>query len=322
MLGAFAFVCAGLVLLTYGADRFVEGAAAAAYNLGVQPLLVGLVIVGFATSAPEMLVSGVAAYGGNPTVGIGNALGSNIANIGLVLGTTAILAPLVVRSAILQREFPMMFVVLLVASALLLDGELTRVDGVLLLLGLVAMIGGTVWLGLRARGSADVLLQEFDQEIVAKMTTPRAVAWIIVGLALLLAGSHLLVTGAVDVARALGVSDVVIGLTIVAIGTSLPELAASVASALKNEPEIALGNVIGSNMFNALGVLAMPALIRPTRFEDAVVTRDVPVMLVLTVVLFFMAWARHGRPGRITRFEGTVLLAGFLAYQASLFVWP
>lgn len=320
MLGAFALVCAGLVLLTYGADRFVEGAAATAYNLGVQPLLVGLVVVGFATSAPEMLVSGVAALGGNPTVGIGNAIGSNIANIGLVLGATALLAPLTVRSAILQREFPLMIAVLLLATWVLSDRVLSRSDGVVLMVGLVLTIGATMWLGLRARGGSDALLQEFDQEIVAKMTTLRALAWVAVGLALLLAGSQMLVTGAVDIARAFGVSDVVIGLTIVAVGTSLPELAASIASALKNEPDIALGNVIGSNMFNALAVLAMPALIRPSDFEDEVVTRDVPMMLVMTAALFLMSFTFRNRPGRISRFDGALLLGAFLAYQLVLFV--
>lgn len=320
MLGAFALVCAGLVLLTYGADRFVEGAAATAYNLGVQPLLVGLVVVGFATSAPEMLVSGVAALGGNPTVGIGNAIGSNIANIGLVLGATALLAPLTVRSAILQREFPLMIAVLLLATWVLSDRILSRSDGAVLLVGLVLTIGATMWLGLRARGGSDALLQELDKEIVAKMTTPRALAWVAVGLALLLAGSQMLVTGAVDIARAFGVSDVVIGLTIVAVGTSLPELAASIASALKNEPDIALGNVIGSNMFNALAVLAMPALIRPSGFEDEVVTRDVPMMLVMTAALFLMSFTFRNRPGRISRFDGALLLGAFLVYQLVLFV--
>lgn len=319
MLEAFVYVIVGLALLTWGADRFVEGAAATAYNLGVRPLLVGLLIVGFATSAPEMLVSGVAAFGGNPELGIGNALGSNIANIGLVLGATALFAPLVVRSEILAREFPMMIVVLLFASALLLDFTLSRGDGVALMAGLVVMIGVTVWLGLRAKRT-DPLIAELNQELADRMSTAMGSMWTVIGLLLLLAGSRLFVTGAVDLARLFGVGDVVIGLTIVAVGTSLPELAASIASALKNEPEIALGNVLGSNMFNALAVLAMPGLIRPTTFAHSVVYRDVVFMFVMTAALFVMALSRGDAPGRINRFEGALLLAAFLAYQLALFL--
>ena len=317
MLEAFGVVCVGLILLTYGADRFVDGAAATAANFGVQPLLIGLVIVGFATSTPEMLVSGVAALNGNPTMGIGNAIGSNIANIGLVLGVTAILAPLTVRSQILQREFPIMFAALLFASFLLWDRSLTRVDGVLLVGGLFVAFFCTVWLGLRAR-STDPFVQEFDDELAGQMSTTGAFFWIVAGLAMLLIGSNLLVSGAVEIARHFGLSDIVIGLTIVAVGTSLPELAASIISALKKQPEIALGNVIGSNMFNALGVLATPALIRPTEFGAEVIRRDVPIMLALTVALFLMSWS-YKRPGRINRIEGMLLLSAFIGYQYFLF---
>ena len=317
MLEAFGVVCVGLILLTYGADRFVDGAAATAANFGVQPLLIGLVIVGFATSTPEMLVSGVAALNGNPTMGIGNAIGSNIANIGLVLGVTAILAPLTVRSQILQREFPIMFAALLFASFLLWDRSLTRVDGVLLVGGFFVAFFCTVWLGLRAR-STDPIVQEFDDELAGQMSTTGAFFWIVAGLAMLLIGSNLLVSGAVEIARHFGLSDIVIGLTIVAVGTSLPELAASIISALKNQPEIALGNVIGSNMFNALGVLATPALIRPTEFGAEVIRRDVPIMLALTVALFLMSWSYKG-PGRINRIEGMLLLSAFIGYQYFLF---
>jgi cation:H+ antiporter len=317
MLEAFGLVCVGLILLTFGADRFVDGAAATAVNLGIQPLLIGLVIVGFATSAPEILVSGVAALNGNPTLGIGNAIGSNIANIGLVLGTTAIIAPLTVRSEILQREFPIMFATLIFASLLLWDRSLTRLDGILLAGGLVATTASMVWLGLRAR-STDPLVQEFDHELITGTRTPVALFWVAAGLAMLLLGSNLLVSGAVDIARHFGVSDVVIGLTVVAVGTSLPELAASIISALKNEPEIALGNVIGSNMFNALAVLATPALISPTEFGAEVVLRDIPIMLVLTLALFMMA-SYGKRAGRIDRRGGVMLLAAFIGYQYFLF---
>ena len=230
---------------------------------------------------------------------------------------TAILAPLTVRSQILQREFPIMFAALLFASFLLWDRSLTRVDGVLLIGGFFVAFFCSVWLGLRAR-STDPLVQEFDDELAGQMSTTGALFWIVAGLAMLLMGSNLLVSGAVEIARHFGLSDIVIGLTIVAVGTSLPELAASIISALKNQPEIALGNIIGSNMFNALGVLATPALIRPTEFGAEVIRRDVPIMLALTVALFLMSWS-YKRPGRINRIEGMLLLSAFIGYQYFLF---
>lgn len=314
---AFAAVCGGLVLLTYGADRFVEGAASTATLLGIRPLVVGLVIIGFATSAPEMLVSALASMGGNPDLGIGNAIGSNIANVGLVLGVTALVAPLRVRSAILKREIPVMGLIYVLLTVLMLDITFSRVDGAILIVALAGLLIITVWLALSAPAD-DPLLAEIDQETKPPESSTKAVMWLLFGLVLLLLGAKILVTGAVDIARHFGVSEVVIGLTVVAIGTSLPELAASVAGALKGEPEIALGNVIGSNMFNALGVMAMPALIAPGSFSAIVLHRDVSYMWFISLVMVVMA-ASLRRPGHITRFEGGVLLLGFAAYQALLF---
>ncbi|MFT4560771.1 MAG: cation:H+ antiporter [Gammaproteobacteria bacterium] len=318
MIEAYIGIVVGLGLLTFGADRFVEGAAVAASNFGIPPLLVGLTIVGFATSAPELLVAGVASMNGNPSIAVGNAIGSNIANIGLVVGVTALIMPLNVKSRVLAREFPIMFICFAVAFALCWDGYLGFSDGVVLFVGLLGLIGVTTWLGMtdHARDSLGV---EMETHINDSMTTKRAVFWLIVGLGLLLFGSDLLVDGAVIVARHFGISDLVIGLTIVAIGTSLPELAASVASALKGEPDIALGNVIGSNMFNALGVLAVPAIIYPSQLESAVMSRDFPIMICLSVVLFVMAvgWRRNGR---LSRIEGTGLLLAFGVYQWMLYV--
>lgn len=318
MILSFAAVIGGLALLTVGADRFVDGASATARNFGVPPLLIGLIVVGFATSAPEMLVSAVAALDGNPDVGIGNAIGSNIANIGLVIGMTALLMPLTVASTVLRREFPLMFAALALAVGLMWDGSFSLADGLVLTAGLVAMIGTLVWLGLRAPPD-DPMVEEALSETNTTLSPRAAATWLVVGLLLLLGGSRLLVDGAVDIARYFGVSDVVIGLTIVAVGTSLPELAASIMGALKGEPDIALGNVIGSNMFNALGVLAMPALIAPGVIEPLVLRRDVPCMLGLSVVLYIMAGALL-RPGRISRFEGALLLLAFVAYQGLLFL--
>ncbi len=317
MLEAYLAILLGLGLLTFGADRFVDGAAATANNLGIPPLLVGLTIVGFATSAPEMLVAAVAALNGNPSIAIGNALGSNIANIGLVIGVTAIVLPLSVRSRILMREFPVMFACLCLALVLCLDRRLDIDDGIILFIGLIIMMAALARLSLRG-GSTDALGIEMEEHLAVGMSTGRAVIWLALGLGLLLFGSQLLVSGAIDVARYLGVSDLVIGLTIVAIGTSLPELAASVVSALKRESDIALGNVIGSNMFNTLGVIAVPAVLHPSTLELAVLTRDFPVMIGMSALLFVMAMGRNGS-GVITRAEGTVLVGGFAAYQWVLY---
>jgi cation:H+ antiporter len=318
MLLSSAAIIAGFAILVWGADRLVMGSSATARNLGISPLIIGLTIVGFGTSAPEMLVSGVAAWQGNPGLAIGNALGSNIANVGLILGAAALVAPLNVHSDTLRREFPVLLAIMLLTLALLADGSLGRVDGVLLLAGLVVMLYWVVNIGLRTRVS-DPMSQEFDAEIPREMPTTVALLWAALGLVALLASSRMLVWGAVNVAHALGVSDLVIGLTIVAIGTSLPELAAAVMGALKQEHDIAIGNIIGSNMFNLLAVLGLPGLIHPGPFPVEVLTRDFPVMIGLTLALFAMAHGING-PGRINRIEAGALLLAFGAYQALLFL--
>jgi cation:H+ antiporter len=317
MIEAYIAIVVGLGLLTYGADRFVEGAAVTARNFGIPPLLVGLTIVGFATSAPELLVAAVASTNGNPSIAIGNAIGSNIANIGLVVGVTALILPLNVKSRVLAREFPIMFICIATAFVLCWDGFLGFYDGLVLFAGLCALIGATTWLGMTDH-ARDNLGIEMESHIDASMSTRRAIVWLIVGLGLLLVGSDLLVDGAVTVARHFGISDLIIGLTIVAVGTSLPELAASVASALKGEPDIALGNVIGSNMFNVLGVLAVPGIIHPSQLEPAIMSRDFPIMVGLSVVLFAMAigWRISGR---LSRVEGAGLLLTFGGYQWLLY---
>ena len=318
----FLAVFAGFALLVWGADRFVIGASATARNLGVSPLVIGLTVVGFGTSAPEILVSAMAAWNGNPHMGIGNALGSNITNVGLVLGTTALIVPLAVKSEILKREFPIMFAVMLAALVLLLDGELGRLDGILLISGMVAMIYGITMLGLRERANRshamDPLEEDFSDEIPSHMPMAKAIMWVVLGMIILLGSSRLLVWGAVDIAHWMGVSDLIIGLTIIAIGTSLPELAASVMSALKNEHDIAIGNILGSNMFNLLAVLGMPGLIHPSPLPPEVMNRDYPVMIGLSIALFAMAYGFRG-PGRVVRFEGFLLLLAYLGYLLLLY---
>ena len=317
MLAFLAAVIGGFIVLVWGADRFVIGAASVARHLGVSALLIGLTIVGFGTSAPEMLVSGMAAWQGNPGLGIGNAIGSNIANIGLVLGATAVIAPLVVSSQTLRREYPVALLVAVSVGFLLWDGALSRIDGALLLGGVVLVL---VWLVIIGRGdhAEDPLEDDYNEEIGLDLSTQASWFWLVAGLVLLLASSKILVWGASGIATALGVSDLIIGLTIVAIGTSLPELAAGIASARKGEHDIAVGNVIGSNMFNLLAVLGLPALIAPGRFDPEVLTRDYPVMVVLTLVLLVMAYGHKGA-GRINRVEGVILLAAFAVYQVFLY---
>ena len=311
-------VVMGLALLVWSSERFVLGASAAARNLGISPLMIGLTIVGIGTSAPEIFVSAMASWQGNPGVAIGNAIGSNIANIGLVIGITALIAPLSVRSRTLKRELLIMFAVLLLAGVLLLDQTLSRTDGVILMIGFGVLMGLMCAIALHAR-RIDPLGEEFAQEIPESMSTVLAVMWLLIGLVALLLSSRVIVWGAIEIARMLGVSDLIIGLTIVAIGTSLPELAASVMSALKGEPDIAIGNVIGSNMFNLLPVLSLPGLIAPGLVPLDVLHRDYPLMLLLSIALFFTAYGFRG-PGRINRWEGGLLLICFLSYQGYLYL--
>ena len=316
MLLSYLAILGGFALLVWGADRFVIGASATARNLGVPPLIIGLTIVGFATSAPEMLVSGMAAWGGNTSMGVGNAVGSNITNIALVLGITALVKPMTVHSGVLQREFPILFLATLFMLMLVIDGELTRLDGILMMGGLLLIIYWIVMVALQTR-KKDPMSVEFEAEIPREMPQWKAMSLLLLGIIVLVISSRILVWGAVEVAVSFGISDLVIGLTIIAIGTSLPELAASVMSALKGEHDIAIGNVIGSNMFNILGVMGLPAIISGYQADAELLTRDLPVMIGLTIALFVLAYGFRG-PGRLTRYEGSVLLSAFAVYMLVL----
>ena len=318
MLISIAQLIGGFILLVWGADRLVAGASALARNLGVSPLIIGLTIVAFGTSAPELVVSGVAAVRGNPGLAVGNAIGSNIANIGLILGVTATIYPLRVESETLKREYPLLMLIMIASFIMAADLIYDSTEGWLLLAGLVVLIIWMVRFGMM-RGPGDPLAEEFEAEIPRDMPTKFAILWLVVGLIVLPTASKFLVEGAIYIARTLEVSEAVIGLTIMALGTSLPELAAALTSALRQEDDLAIGNVIGSNMFNILGVLGIAAVIKPIEVEFLMLKQDFPVMFLFTVLLFFMAYGIQG-PGRISRRSGLLLLSLFLIYQVLVWV--
>ncbi len=308
----------GFVLLIWSADKFVLGASNTARSFSISPLIVGVVIVGLGTSAPEMLVSAMAAADGNTGLSIGNAIGSNITNIGLMLGITAILYPLQIHSKLLKREMPVLLVIIALSYFILWDRELSFANGLLLLTLMFLMLAFTIW---EAKNQPDdALSQEILEELPEQVSKGEAIKWLLIGIFILIASSRILVWGAVEIAEYFQVSDLIIGLTIVAIGTSLPELAATITAARKKEYDLALGNIIGSNIFNILGVMALPGLIRPGTFDSVVLTRDYPVMLGLTIALliFSIAW-RKGTTGVLARVEGGLLLAAYIGYMFWLY---
>lgn len=302
----------GLALLVWSADRFVDGAAAVARHFNTPPLLIGMLIVGFGTSAPEMVVSAFAALQGTPGIALGNAYGSNITNIGLILGMTALLRPIAVHSQVLRKELPILTLITALAAWQLWDGMLDRIDAAVLLVVFGALMGWTIRQGMKA----DPQGEEIEHEVEV-MPVRQALFWLVIGLLLLIASSRLLVWGAVEIAHLLGVSDLIIGLTVVAVGTSLPELASSLIAARKGEDDIALGNILGSNLFNTLAVVGIASSIHPLEVGQEVLLRDVPVMAALTLSLFLFGYGFRG-PGRINRFEGSILLLAYIAYTAYL----
>ena len=316
MLLPIAAIIVGLLLLIWSADRFVDGAAATARHFGMPQLLIGIVIIGFGTSAPEMIVSALSALNGNPGIALGNAYGSNITNIGLILGLTALVLPLAVNSQVLKQELPILIFVTALSAFLIMDGDVLRLDAWILLGIFFIYMGWTIWTGLRNRD--DSLVHDVKEELQEQeyMSLAKALMWVVIGLALLMGSSQLLVWGAVEIARYFGVSDLVVGLTIVAVGTSLPELASSIAAARKNEVDLAVGNIIGSNLFNTLAVVGLAGAIAPMQIEQEVFTRDMPVMSVLTVLLLVFGF---GKKGQINRIKGLILLLAYIGYNFYLF---
>lgn len=313
MLMAYLAVLLGLIMLVWSADRFVDGASSLARHFGMSPLLIGMVIVGFGTSAPELAVSALASLQGNTEVALGNAYGSNIANIGLILGITAVLSPIVVKSEVVRRELPLLTAVTLLAVPLYWDGLLTRANAGILLCAFALIM---TWSIVAARRNpTDILGKEVQHELVTRQSSRMsALMWVVLGVVLLVASSRVLVWGAVEIAQYYGVSDLVIGLTIVAIGTSLPELASSIVAVRKKEHDIALGNVLGSNLFNTLAVVGLAGLIRPAQVSAELMSRDLIVMGGMTGALFILSYGFKGQ-GRISRIDGLILLLIYVGYN-------
>lgn len=318
MLTPLLAIAVSLLILVWSADKFVDGSAALARHFGISPLFIGMVIVGFGTSAPEMVVSALASLEGKPGIALGNAYGSNTCNIALILGTTALLAPIAVHSQVVRKELPVLIAVTAFAAWQLADGEITRLDAI----GLIAVFAALmIWAVLESRKQkgSDALGSETEQELIDHaMTKAKAVLWIVAGLLLLIASSRLLVWGAIEIATLLGVSELVIGLTIVAVGTSLPEFASSIIAARKGEDDIALGNIIGSNLFNTLVVVGIAGIIHPIPVPEEVIYRDIPVMAATTLALLVFCFGFGGKTGKITRSKGAILLAGFISYTTWL----
>ncbi|MEJ2138141.1 MAG: calcium/sodium antiporter [Gammaproteobacteria bacterium] len=308
-------VC-GFALLIWGADRFVIGAEATASALGVPPLLIGLTIVGFATSAPEIMVSISAASEGLTPMAVGNAVGSNIANVGLVLGAAAMIQPITSSASVtLRKELPILILLTPATLLLFLDQRIDRMDATILLGALALFIFWMTRLGLRMGAEKDPIVAELVNEIPAGISIGKAGIWLAVGFAALLAGAELLVSGAASLAIHFGVSNLVIGLTVIAIGTSLPELAVSVVSAIKGDAGIAVGNVIGSNVFNLLAVVGVAGWISPADLDPSLLYLHYPVMIGFTLPLLLIAYNPFGNNG-LSRLAGFLLVAAFLAYEA------
>jgi cation:H+ antiporter len=305
-----ALVALGVGVLYYGADWLVRGSARLAASLGVPPIVVGLTVVSLGTSAPELVVCILAATGGNPGLAIGNVLGSNLANIGLILGLTSVIRPLEVHSRVVWREAPLMLLITVALLPLLWDLELSRGDGVLLLIALTAYLSFVFMSAGDERPEILGEYEEFMEASTGKGTAiyPPDVFWVVAGSACLVLGGYCIVEGAVQVASKLGVSDVAIGLSVVAIGTSLPELATSLMAAARKEADIAVGNVIGSNIFNVAAILGVTSLMEPFTVPESVLTHHLPGVIFITVLLLPLLRTQW----KIRRWEGALLIAAYV----------
>jgi len=310
------------VVLVVSADKFVLGASSLARNLGVSPMIIGLTIVAMGSSAPEMMVAAAASLQGNPDTAIGNAIGSNITNIALVLGLSVLIKPIMVSSSTIKQELPLLLILTLLACWMFSDNYFSFTEGIVLIFCFFSFISILLIKALKQRktsGIDDPLIIEAEQELPDKMSTLMAVTWLISGVLFLVLSAHFLVDSAIFIAKAYGISDLVIGLTIIAIGTSLPELAATIASIRKGEDDLAMGNIVGSNIFNILAVLPFAAMIAPGAVNPEASLRDAPVMMAITTLLFLLCFSRKSGFFRLTRIKGALLVLTFIAYQVLLF---
>ncbi|PLA73741.1 calcium/sodium antiporter [Hydrogenovibrio sp. SC-1] len=309
----------GLALLVWSSDVFIDSAASVAQHLNIAPLIIGVVVLGFGTSAPEMLVAILAAFNNSPGLAIGNVVGSNIANIGLILGITAIVSPIIIKSSLLKREFPILLAISVIGILLMLDNDLDTLDGMILIVLLVLVMGWMIHAN-RTVCPTDPMSEETLEELKEHPKMGLKKSWLLLftGLVILIMSAKMMVWGAVEIAHFFEVPEMIIGLTIIAIGTSLPELAAAISAARKGEADLMIGNIIGSNLFNLLAVLSMPALIAPSLIETTTLIIDYPIMLALTLAMLLVALPRKGR-AVITRTEGSLLLISFVGYMLLLY---
>ena len=309
----------GLALLVWSSDIFIDGAASTAIHLSISPLIIGVVVLGFGTSMPEIVVATLASIDNSPGLAIGNAVGSNIANIGLVLGITALIAPIVVKSSLIKRELPVLLAITIGAYLLVLDGHLSLVDGVILVVALVLVMLWMIKVN-KEVAQTDPIHDETTHAIEshAEHTLKKGLILLVGGLVILMISAKMMVWGAVEIAVFFEVPEVVIGLTIIAIGTSLPELAAAIAAARKNEADLMIGNIVGSNLFNILAVLAVPAILAPSVLDKDVLYLDMPVMIGFTLAMLILALPRKGKAS-IGTFKGLLLTGAFVAYLVTLY---
>ncbi len=315
-------LCLALLGLVWSADKFVLGAASLAKNIGISPMIIGLTIVAMGTSAPEVMVSISAAMQGSPDTAIGNAIGSNITNIALILGLTVLVKPILVSSSTVKQEMPFLLFLSFLTYWILSDNYFSFMEGLMLLILLFLFILTLTIKAIKQKKENkldDPMILEAELEIPAGTNNVKALFWLIIGISLLVVSSHYLVQSAIFIAKAFGISDLVIGLTVVALGTSLPELAASIASVLKKEDDLAMGNIVGSNIFNILAVLPFAGLIAPGEVNPEAASRDVIVMIAVTLLLFIVCFSRHFGNFRITRAKGALLFISFIAYEILLF---
>ena len=316
-------VLIGLAILVWSADIFIDGATTLANSLGVPSFLIGVVILGLGTSASEMVVSVLAALEGSPELALGNAYGSNIMNIALVLGTTALISPIIIHKSIVKRDLPLLLVITILAAWQLRDGQLSQSDGITLLLGLGAVLIFQIVMNLRISRQEDKKIGSKNNEYYENKDRQsagifRGLASLIIGMSILILSSRAIVWGAVELATFWGLSELIIGLTVVAVGTSLPELVASLSAARKGEHDMALGNIIGSNIFNTLGVVGLAALIAPISADPIILSRDVLVMGLLTLLLVVLCVFAYIQKRSFGRTSGAILLLFFIGYSILL----